>query len=394
MRQAWFNEMAEKNPGLVLQVGKMSQKKNEGLYACAKLLLNTLWGKANQRSNMVQRIYVGPHDYQKYFKYFTDPSLQCKWIDLAPQLAEIQYVKKDADIEITQNTCITVGVWTTAQGRLVLYRQLKKMADDQPLYCDTDSIMYYYDPLDDSHHKVTCIADQLGSWTDELKKENARGEVCVEFVAGGPKNYGYMTECIAGKAENLGKRYSSFKVKGHKLKGGHADFQSAQNALTYTKFKEVILRNAYQVLGHADYDVFLKEALSFAPVKSYFEENPKDNVDEYGNKVEELKVVVDKAGKAAITLLYHDRFKVGRALKPPQGVKRPPKDPKKKPAGEMFNVVVDKDYIKYGWSFDKAVLLESACAHNLSTRPFGHAQVAKQQSNRAAAAEEDEEKVQ
>ena len=60
----------------------------------------------------------------------------------------------------------------------------------QVLYYDTDSVIYRWSP----GQPIIPIGDYLGEMTDELE-----GDVTVEFVSRGAKNYGYRTR--NGKVE-------------------------------------------------------------------------------------------------------------------------------------------------------------------------------------------------
>ena len=78
---------------------------------------------------------------------------------------------------------IFIAAFTTCYARLKLYEALHTV-QDQVLYYDTDSVIYRWSPGLPS----IPIGGYLGEVTDELE-----GDVIVEFVSGGAKNYGYRT---------------------------------------------------------------------------------------------------------------------------------------------------------------------------------------------------------
>ena len=68
--------------------------------------------------------------------------------------------------------------------------EVRERLQKQVLYYDTDSVIYRWK---EGQPQID-IGDYLGDMTDELD-----GDVIVEFVSGGPKNYAYQTE--RGKTE-------------------------------------------------------------------------------------------------------------------------------------------------------------------------------------------------
>ena len=91
------------------------------------------------------------------------------------------------------------------------------------LYCDTDSLVYTHRP---SENKLI-RGDYLGDLTDELKKDEKE---IIEFVSGGPKNYGYTTR------KNDGGVRHHLKIKGFSL-----DKRSTKELLNYMSMREVVL---------------------------------------------------------------------------------------------------------------------------------------------------------
>jgi hypothetical protein len=115
-------------------------------------------------------------------------------------------------------------VFTTSYARLKLYEAMEGVGDPKRiLYCDTDSLVYTHRP---SENKLI-RGDYLGDLTDELKKDEKE---IIEFVSGGPKNYGYTTR------KNDGGVRHHLKIKGFSL-----DKRSTKELLNYMSMREVVL---------------------------------------------------------------------------------------------------------------------------------------------------------
>ncbi len=98
-------------------------------------------------------------------------------------------------------TNVVLAAFTTTLARLKLY-DLLKILGKKALYMDTDSVIFISPKDSDPLHGY--FGDNLGKVTDEITAEHGEGTHIVEFVSGGPKNYGY-------KVSN---GVTTFKVKG------------------------------------------------------------------------------------------------------------------------------------------------------------------------------------
>lgn len=241
-KKAYIDTIAAQNPGVDLDESLIVH--NPVLRAIAKICLNTLWGKFNQRSNMVRSEIVKPDQYNMYWALMTHPDYHAKFTVLIPEiLGEVRYTNTQETVEMTKNTCITVGIFTTAQGRMMWYRAADSLHPDQVLYGDTDSLMYHYDRENPEHKEIETKEGVLGAFSDEFKKK--KNKVCVEFISGGPKNYGYlMVDHDNPKDES--KWEIDLKIKGFNLRSGMNQSDSARNMLTYRKVIRMILANALQ----------------------------------------------------------------------------------------------------------------------------------------------------
>jgi len=115
------------------------------------------------------------------------------------QLVEVHYQHQQGDIPMSPNLDIFVACFTTCWASLRLYEVLVLLGE-RVLYFDTDSVIY----LEEPGQPNPSLGDYLREFTSELKAD----DYIVEFVPGGPKNYGYKTK--SSKVE--------CKVRGFRLK--------------------------------------------------------------------------------------------------------------------------------------------------------------------------------
>ena len=117
---------------------------------------------------------------------------------------------------MSPNLNIFVACFTTCWARLRLYGALKQLGE-RCLYFDTDSVIFISAPNRPD--------PPLGKYLGEFKDELDAGDHIVEFVSGGPKNYGYKTK------EN----HECCKVRGFSLNS------EAQLYLNYEVMKQNVL---------------------------------------------------------------------------------------------------------------------------------------------------------
>jgi hypothetical protein len=127
----------------------------------------------------------------------------------------------------------TVAACTTANARIKLYNMTDFLNPDQPVYVDTDSMKYLYDP-DNLNHKSynTPIKDlpaglrfgeALGQWSNELDE----GDYIAEIVCLGAKRYACRT--IKGDYD--------VKMKGVSLNASNAEI------FNFNRMKQTVLNN-------------------------------------------------------------------------------------------------------------------------------------------------------
>ena len=168
--------------GIQLEYDKI--EKNPGLRTLAKMMLNSMWGKFGQRLNKTQiKTFDDPRAFHRFLKTDTMDVRHVSVIN--DQMVEVHYQYQDEDIPVSPNLNIFVACFTTSWARLRLYAALEQL-QQRVLYYDTDSVIYYTSEGQDDPD----LGDYLGDFTSELDKD----DYILEFVSGGPKNYGYQTQ--------------------------------------------------------------------------------------------------------------------------------------------------------------------------------------------------------
>ena len=180
-RQQYLREYFE-HEGIQLEYDKI--QKNPGLRTLAKMMLNSMWGKFGQRLNKTQvQTFEDP---QAFHRFLDTSTLDVRHVSVInDHLVEVHYQYQDEDIPVSPNLNIFVACFTTCWARLRLYAALEQLGE-RVLYYDTDSVIYWTDET----QATPVLGDYLGDFTSELGND----DYIVEFVSGGPKNYGYQTK--------------------------------------------------------------------------------------------------------------------------------------------------------------------------------------------------------
>ena len=199
--------------GIELDYGAI--KKNPGLKATAKLMLNSFWGKFGQRENLPQvEQCTSP---QELYNITEDDTKQvCDIRFCTEDIIEVVFKNKEEAITPSNKTNVFVAAFTTCHARLKLYSYLETLGE-QVLYYDTDSVIYKWSA---GLPKIT-TGDYLGDMKNEVE-----GDYIKEFVSGGAKNYGYRT--AGGKVE--------CKVRGFTLN------VRGMETLNYNTMKKLVLK--------------------------------------------------------------------------------------------------------------------------------------------------------
>lgn len=172
-RQKYIKLYNEKE-GILLEYDKI--KKNTGLRALAKLMLNSFWGKFGQRSNMCQVDIID--DPSVYFDKLTSDREEVTCVNyVSDEFVEMRWKCKEDFVDTNPKTNVVIAAYTTAQARLKLYSYLEYLGQ-RGLYADTDSVVFSTKPREAKPKLV----DFLGDLTDEVP-----GNSITTFMTTGPK---------------------------------------------------------------------------------------------------------------------------------------------------------------------------------------------------------------
>ena len=146
------------------------------------MMLNSMWGKFGQKPNNTQLkefdnriLFHQFHDSDKYNIHYMSV--------LTEQRVKVHYKHQLQDDPVSPNLNIFIACFTTCHACLKLYEQLND-SKESVLYFDTDSIIFKT-----SGEKKPDLGEYLGDFKNKLNE----GDTIIEFVLGGPKNYGYQT---------------------------------------------------------------------------------------------------------------------------------------------------------------------------------------------------------
>jgi hypothetical protein len=162
---------------------------NPGMYAIAKLYLNSLWGKFAQRA--VTRSVQDVFDTVEFEQLCFSDQHSVSEVFFHDNMARTVTTEKTREFTSDPRcTNVALAAFTTAYARLRLYEALELLGD-RVLYCDTDSVIF----VDTVDAPVLKTGPFLGDLTDELSHD----DFIVDFAATAPKSYAYRT--FKGKEE-------------------------------------------------------------------------------------------------------------------------------------------------------------------------------------------------
>ncbi len=185
-----------KDKDLNIVVDSVNTRCNKGQRAIAKLLMNALYGKMGQRSNM--------SEFARVRNEMDLVSLQCNatvnikdWNIIHKELLEVEYEKKAGFCNSADFVSPLIAGAITSNARIRLFKFLRSIHPTQLQYCDTDSCYFWYDPKKKEHihpaiHKDKMIegveiGDGLGQWEQEVDDGNMM--VCL-----GSKTYAHTND--------------------------------------------------------------------------------------------------------------------------------------------------------------------------------------------------------
>jgi hypothetical protein len=201
--------------GITLDVEKI--KKNKGLHAVVKALLNALWGRLGMKTNRNKIKLIT--EQSEWFKFCPNNQYIIHYVNYCNNNNQIQVFYNEAEQlhNPSSKNNVVIAAFVTAHARIKLHREMMKLGD-RLLYTDTDSIIFIsrkniYEPP---------LGDNLGDFTDETE-----GDPIVEFVSAGPKNRAHVT--LSGAKSCI--------VKGFTLN------YIASLAVNFESMKEIVLND-------------------------------------------------------------------------------------------------------------------------------------------------------
>lgn len=173
-----------------------------------KVVINSAWGKHVQKLIQTEcEVFNAINDLQS-INTFWDNVMKgnVKFKDglcLSGGSVMHRFEKRREHVKLDLHNCYTpAAIFVPEYGRIQLVEMLMKLKE--PLYHDTDSVIFFHDPMRDEEIEVS---DILGDWgEEEISLEQEHGGI-VEFVAMGPKSYGL--KCKDG--------YTTVKAKGIRM---------------------------------------------------------------------------------------------------------------------------------------------------------------------------------
>jgi len=240
--------------GILLDKDKI--EKNPGLRALAKLCLNSFWGKFAQRNNLTKTKYVTTCE--ELLKMFNDDTLEISTIHFHNEnLVSLNYKVNNNLVQPQTSTNPVLASFVTSQARLRLLEFLETL-NEKVLYYDTDSVIY----LSKNGEKLIPTNDYLGSMSNELKNFGENAHIS-EFLAGGPKNYGF----IVANGENVVAEI--LKIRGIRLtyeNNRTLNFQELKKMIFLFISKNPIVRSIYESTISRDVN---RNVFSFICKKDY-----------------------------------------------------------------------------------------------------------------------------
>lgn len=159
--------------------------KNPVLRSLAKLYLNALWGKFAQKSSKGQHKTV--YGTQQFLELWHDKTIvqeSCMFREISQGVYKVSYNLKEEFINPVRHGNLFIAAKVTETARCVLHKQMIKVGPERVIYCDTDSIIFQYNPI-----LGDLIGIGLGKWTNEYPTKKI-----LQVYALAPKLYSLMVE--------------------------------------------------------------------------------------------------------------------------------------------------------------------------------------------------------
>lgn len=142
---------------------------NDGMYALAKLLLNSLWGKLGQRSYPVKE-WVTDEVRLNYLQQQLEAGTieLVSFISFSPHRLHLEY-RNPIDQNNLNTTAPHLAAFVSMWGRIVLHKKMLAPHGQRALYYDTDSAIIYV-RAGDRESANEFVSEELGGLSDELPK--------------------------------------------------------------------------------------------------------------------------------------------------------------------------------------------------------------------------------
>ncbi|KAL3109182.1 hypothetical protein niasHT_013962 [Heterodera trifolii] len=171
----------------------------------------------------------------EFHKLLDDPTYdKLDFVHVSDHMDRVVVRKRPEFAKAPLTNCLPVAIFVTSYARLHLYgymEQVLALNNAELLYCDTDSI-YYVNKIG-----APCVPE--GEALGQMKREHVDRRI-VEFVAGGPKNYGIRHTARDGTDERANLKIRSFRLS-----------YATQQLINFDAMKELTL-STYNIDGPID----------------------------------------------------------------------------------------------------------------------------------------------
>ncbi len=179
-KEAYAHAYFEKE-GIQLDLDKIAF--NPPRRSIMTFLLNSLWGRFALRCNLpTTELLTDPEDFARHI--FGNGRVIKHLSFVSDNVALVQWCYREDDPAPARDVNIFIASFTTAYGRLELYKVMDRLGP-RVFYVDTDSLIF--------STKEGEWMPQTGSYLGELTNELDPDDDITEFAATGPKSYGFKT---------------------------------------------------------------------------------------------------------------------------------------------------------------------------------------------------------
>jgi hypothetical protein len=181
--------------GNVAKMRSNKVNKNPVLRQLAKLYLNCLWGKFGQSPMSQRQEYI--HNTSHFLSIQYDPSIKQETVrfrHIKGNSYHVLYEQELPYLDINPHYSVWLAAAVPAWGRIRLHKQMMVIGPERIIYCDTDSIIFYY-----QRYLPTLAKEGLGNWANEEKEHEI-----THFYGLAPKSYQYCLSNGKNKIKTKG----------------------------------------------------------------------------------------------------------------------------------------------------------------------------------------------